>query len=350
VADDLEKTEEATPKKIEDARKEGNVPKSMDVTGFVGLVVGMMALLALGGFILNALMEQFHYTYSFFKTPLEPRTLESIVIASLENMAFMVLPLALILVVAGVLGNIGQFGIIFTTKPLIPDLKKIDPIKGAKNLFSLQKLMEGAKITAKVIVAFSVGAYVFLQFIQELPEVERFDVIDQLEWLLDKAIMIALIMLIVFFLFSAIDLMIVRYNYFKKLRMSKQEIKDEFKTTEGNPEVKARIRRLQHEMSRNRMMQDVPEADVVITNPTHFAIALKYDQESSAAPIVLAKGADLVAQRIKEIAREHNIQIYEDKKLAQALYKQVDVGGEIPRELYGAVAEVLAFVYRAKNS
>ena len=194
-----------------------------------------------------------------------------------------------------------------------------------------------------------VGSIVFLTFIKELTEVGRFNFYYQLDWLIEKSIMIAGIMLLVFFVFGAIDIFIVRYQYFKQLRMSKNEIRDEYKNTEGNPEIKAKIRRLQREMANNRMMADVPKADVVITNPTHYAVAIKYDAEESPAPKVLAKGADNIALKIKEIAREHRIQIYESKQLARELYKKVDIGQNIPPELYAAVAEVLAYVYKTNN-
>lgn len=349
MADDMEKTEEPTQKKIEDARKEGNVPKSMDFTGFIGLVASMLGLLGLSAFMFDGLEDQFRYYLSYVGTPLTSNTVFAIAYTFIRDMIFIVLPLSVVLVIAGVLGNLAQFGFLFTTKPLKPDLKKIDPIKGTKNLFSIKKLVEGIKITAKVSIAMIVGSIVFLAFIKELPEVGRFDFYYQLDWLIEKSIMIAGIMLMVFFVFGVIDIFIVRYQYFKQLRMSKNEIRDEYKNTEGNPEVKARIRRLQREMSNNRMMSDVPNADVVITNPTHFAVAIKYDVEIGPAPKVLAKGADNIALKIKEIAREHMIQIYESKQLARELYKKVDVGQDIPPELYGAVAEVLAYVYKTNN-
>ena len=176
-----------------------------------------------------------------------------------------------------------------------------------------------------------------------------FHLFEQIRWLGEKGMYIALVMLGVFLVFAVVDVAIVRYQYFKSLRMSKQEIRDEYKNTEGNPEIKARIRRLQHEMSRNRMMRDIPTADVVITNPTHFAVALRYKQGEDAAPVVVAKGADLIAQKIKEIAREHNILIVENASLARELYKLVDIGSIIPETLYQAVAEVLAYVYQANR-
>jgi len=349
VADDMEKTEEPTQKKIDDARKEGNVPKSMDFAGFIGMAGALMAAVALGAFMLEGLGGGIRHYFGRIGQPINDTELFSMIYnATLESL-YLILPISVLILVAGVLGNLAQFGFIFTTKPLVPDIKKIDPIKGMKNLFSMKKVVEALKITAKTAVSMGVGGYIFLAYIKELPEVGRFDFIDQLEWLLEKSLIIAAVMLIVFFAFGVLDLAIVRYQYFKQLRMSKNEIKDEYKNTEGNPEVKARIRRLQRQMANNRMMADVPKADVVITNPTHFAVAIQYDAVDSPVPKVLAKGADNIALKIKEIAREHGIQIYENQQLARELYKKVDVGGYIPQEMYQAVAEVLAFVYKTNK-
>ena len=349
MADDMEKTEEPTSKKIEDARKEGNVPKSMDFAGFIGMVGGLLAVVALGAFIMGGLGESIRHYFSRIGQPINDAELFSMIYAAAMESLYMILPISLMILVAGVLGNLVQFGFLFTTKPLVPDLKKIDPVKGMKNLFSMKKVVEALKITAKTAVAMGVGGYIFLLFLRELQEVGRFDFFYQLDWLMEKALMIAAVMLLVFFVFGVIDLAIVRYQYFKQLRMSKNELKDEYKNTEGNPEVKARIRRLQRQMANNRMMADVPQADVVITNPTHFAVAIKYDAKDGSVPKVLAKGADNIALKIKEIAREHGIQIYENQQLARELYKKVDVGAFIPQELYQAVAEVLAFVYRTNK-
>jgi len=349
MADDQEKTEEPTSKKLEDAKKDGNVPKSMDAAGFIALVVAVGVVIGLLGFILGNIGKLFSYYYSFFGKDLTQADLSAIALISFKEVLISILPVAIAVAIAGGLGYLMQFGFIFSTKPLTPELKKIDPIKGAKNLFSLEKLIEGAKITAKVSVAFAAGFYVFLLFIQELPTVTMFPFFDQMDWLIEKAIFLAGVMLLIFLIFAGIDLVIVRYQYFKKLRMSKQEVKDEYKNVEGNPEVKARIRRLQHEMSRNRMMSDVPGADVVVTNPTHYAVALRFDREKEAAPVCLAKGTDLIAQKIKEIARENDVFIYEEPPLARELYKIVDIGAPIPEKLYKAVADVLSFVYKAEN-
>lgn len=350
MADDLEKTEEPTPKKIEDARKEGNVPRSMDASGFVTMLVAVIAVTALFSWIMDRLENLYSYYTHFFGIDLTPSLLMDITIYTIYQLLIMVLPLAIPVAIAGLIAGWMQFGFLFTTKPLTPDLKKIDPIKGAKNLFSLKKLVEGAKITLKVAAVFIVAFSVFLGFIEELVSVSRADLLDQMRWLGDRALILAAVMLVLLMVLALIDIMFVRYNYFKGLRMSKQEIKDEMKQLEGNPEIKAKIRQIQMEMARKRMLAEVPNADVVITNPTHFAVALRYKEGESKAPKVVAKGADLIALKIKEIARESGVQIVENPPLARELYKHVDIDKEVPEQFYHAVAEVLAFVYKSKRA
>ncbi len=349
MADDLEKTEEPTPKKIEDAKKEGNVPKSMDTSGFITLLVAVVAFIALTGWIFDRLENLYRYYMRFVGVELSPRVLVDITIHTMVEMFIMILPLALPVAIAGMMGAWAQFGFIFTTKPLVPDLTKIDPIKGAKNLFSLKKLVEGFKITVKVGAVFAVAFAVFLGFIEELASVSHAPLMQQIAWLADRAMVLAAVMLVLLMVLALVDLLFVRYNYFKGLRMSKQEIKDEMKQLEGNPEIKAKIRQIQMEMARRRMLAEVPNADVVITNPTHFAVALQYKEQEGKAPKVVAKGADLIALKIKENAREHHVQIVENPPLARELYKSVEVDQEIPEKFYQAVAEVLAFVYRSKR-
>ncbi|NPA29222.1 MAG: flagellar biosynthesis protein FlhB [Epsilonproteobacteria bacterium] len=349
MADDQEKTEEPTSKKIEDARKEGNVPRSMDTSGFVTLLAAVLAFVALTGWILDRLERLYAYCIAWIGTELTPRGLLQMTTHIITEIFLMVLPLALPVAVAGLLAGWMQFGFLFTTKPLTPDLTKIDPVKGMKNLFSLKKLLEGFKITVKVGAVFGVAFTVFLRFIRELTGVAAAPMGQQLLWLSDRAMILAAVMLVLLLVLALIDLLFVRYNYFKELRMSKQEIKDEMKQLEGNPEIKAKIRQIQADMARKRMLSEVPNADVVITNPTHYAVALQYNEKERRAPRVVAKGADLIALKIREIAREHGVQIVENPPLARELYKQVEVDREIPEQFYQAVAEVLAFVYKSKR-
>lgn len=349
MADDQEKTEEATSKKIEDARKDGNVPKSMDTSAFITLIVALGAFLAMLSWIESRTVYLYYYYHSLIGVEITKEVVLQMSLISCREVIFMVIPLAVAVAIAGILANVLQTGFIFTTKPLMPDLSKLDPMKGLKNLLSLKKLVETVKILIKVSIVMWVAYYFLWSFTKELPTVIYFPLYDQLSWLKEKMLILVAVILIIFLVIALMDLLFVRYNYFKNLRMSKQEIKDEYKQMEGDPKIKAKIRQIQMQMTRKRMMQEIPEADVVITNPTHYAVAIRYNQEKEAAPKVIAKGTDYVALRIKEIALNHQIQIVENPPLARELYKKCDLGEIIPETLYKAVAEVLAFVYRSSK-
>lgn len=343
--DDQEKTEEATSKKIEDARKKGNVPKSQDASGFVTLLVGLVIFAFLVPYMWSHIGKLFGFYASFMGTELDPKIMRIIAIRTFFEMILIVLPLAFCIMVAGIIGNVMQFGFLFTTEPLNPDIGKINPLKGLKNLFSLKKLIDTVKLVAKIAAIFGTGFYFFLSFVKELPHTVFYGIGDQVMWLREKMFILAAVMLLLLLLVAMIDLFITRFQYFKNLRMSKQEIKDEFKQMEGDPQVKGRIRQLQMQAAKNRMMQNVPTADVVITNPTHYAVALRYDKELEDAPVVIAKGVDFLALQIRKIAAENGIQIVENRPLARELYRVCDVDMQIPPNLFGAVAEVLSYVY-----
>jgi len=349
MADDLEKTEEPTPKKLEDARKEGNIAKSQEVSGFVVLLVGAVLLVFYLKYVTFYLEDFFRYYTSFIGVELTKEIVFGIILKSIEYIFLLLAPIVIALMLAGIIGNVMQFGFLFTIKPIIPKFDKLNPINGLKRLFSIKTIVEGVKTTLKTFIAFLVGGIIFVHFLSEIPRLELMSFFEQLRWFEEKAIILIFSMLGVFFVFAVIDFIWQKYNYKKSLRMSKQEIKDEFKQTEGNPEVKAKIRQLQREMAKKRMMAEVPKADVVITNPTHYAVAIRYDKTKDEAPRVIAKGVDKLALKIKEIARETGVMIVENPSLARELYRSVDVDEVIPPKLYKAVAEVLAFVYRAKN-
>ena len=349
MADDLEKTEEPTPKKLEEARKEGNIAKSMELTGFIILLLASVILIFYLKIVTGRLEEYFKYIYSLIGLELTPNRFFQIIIKSLEFFLIILLPVMIVVAIAGILGNVAQFGFLFTIKPIIPKFDKINPIKGLKRLFSIKTIVEGIKTTLKVFIAFLVGFWLFFSFLKEIPKLELMVIFEQLKWFENKAAIIIFSMLGVFFVFAIIDFIYQKYSYKKSLRMSKQEIKDEFKQTEGNPEVKAKIRQLQREMAKKRMMAEVPKADVVITNPTHYAVAIRYDKDKEDAPRVVAKGVNNLALKIKEIAREAGVMIVENPPLARELYKSVEIDEIIPPKLYKAVAEVLAYVYKAKR-
>ncbi|PHR55747.1 MAG: flagellar biosynthesis protein FlhB [Arcobacter sp.] len=346
MADDAEKTEEPTQKKIDDARLEGNVPKSQDMSGLFTLFVAILGFLLLFDFIVEHYFNLYRYYYSLFSQELNKELVFEITLISLREILLMVIPLALLVAIAGVGSGLAQFGFLFTTKPLIPDFKKIDPIKGMKNLVSMKKVIEGIKITLKATITLGIGFIFFYYFIQELPTVTAFALHDQLIWLRDKAIILALVMLLITFVFAMADIIIVRKQYFDGLKMSKQEIKDEMKNMDGDPMIKAKIRQKQMEMSRKRMMAEVPTADVVITNPTHYAVAIRYKEGQDNAPVVIAKGINEVALRIKKIARENEVHIVQNPPLARSIYSEIDLDAPISEALFQAVAEVLAYVYK----
>lgn len=349
MADDQEKTEEPSSKKIEDARKDGNVPKSQDTSAFITLLVALVAFLALLSFIQSRIVYLYYYYQSLIGTEITKEVTLQVSMISFREIIFMVIPLALAVAIAGILANVMQTGFIFTTKPLMPDLSKLDPMKGLKNLFSMKKAVETIKIILKVGVILWVCYYFLLSFTKELPTVIYFPLFDQLSWLKQKMLILVAVILILFLVLALADLLFVRFTYFKSLRMSKQELKDEYKQMEGDPKIKAKIRQIQMQMTRKRMMQEIPQADVVITNPTHYAVAIRYNQEKEAAPKVIAMGTDFIALRIKEVAMNYNIQIVENPPLARELYKKCKLGDIIPENLYKAVAEVLAFVYKSSK-
>ncbi len=348
MADDAEKTEEPTSKKIEDARKEGNVPKSQDASGVITLFVAILAVLMLFPYMSSHVRILFKYYFSLIGTPLDRLFMLDIAVVTIREFLLIVMPLAVSVAVAGIIAALAQFGFLFTLDAIQPKFSKIDPIKGMKNLFSVKKFIEGIKVTFKSFTTLGVGFLFFFYFILELPTVALFSLPDQLDWLVNKAIIIAFVMLFIIFVFAIIDVIIVRKQYFDGLKMSKQEIKDEMKNMEGDPLIKGKIRQKQMEMSAKRMMAEVPNADVVITNPTHYAVALKYD-DSKRAPTLVAKGMNHVAQQIKKIARENGVHIVQNPPLARTLYADVELDRPIPEELFKAVAEILAYVYQMNN-
>ncbi len=346
MADDQEKTEDPTAKKIQDARKKGNVPNSRDTSGVFTLFVAILTLLMLSGYMQERLFHLTNYLFSLQGMPLERTNLVDLAIVVIREFLLIVMPLTLVVALSGVIGTVSQFGFNFTTDPLTPKFSKLNPISGMKNLISLQKILEGLKVTIKSLSALGIGFFIFWEFIKELPTVAMFGLKDQLEWVHEKEIILALVMLFILFVFAMIDLVMVRRQYKEKLKMSKQEVKDEMKNMEGDPHVKGKIRQIQMRAAQQRMMSNVPQADVVVTNPTHYAVAIKYDEKKHHSPVVIAKGKDNIAVQIKKIARENGVHIVQNPPLARSLYAEVELDRPIPETLFAAVAEVLAYVYK----
>jgi flagellar biosynthetic protein FlhB len=355
VADDAfqqeEKTEEPTQKRLEDARLEGNVPRSVELSSTMILLTGVLGIYFLGSMMWRRMEE---VGYFFFNNAVDLEiNLESVTEFTKAAVYFLIQvtgPLFLLLIVVGVISGIAQSGPNFTLKPLQPKASKLNPLKGLKRTFaSSRALVELLKSLLKVVIVTGLSAWtingMFADYILLLDqEVGQFFL-----YLMKQIFLLSLRIALVLMIIAILDYLWQRYQHIKNLRMSRQEVKDERKQQEGDPVIKSRIRAIQMEMARRRMMQAVKEADVVVTNPTSLAVALKYSQEEMNAPVVIAKGARLVAEKIKEIARANDIPIVENKPLAQILYKTVELGMEIPAQLYRAVAEVLAYVYRLKK-
>ncbi|MEK5215114.1 flagellar biosynthesis protein FlhB [Psychrobacillus sp. FSL H8-0487] len=346
-----EKTEKATPKKREDSRKKGQVLKSPDVTSAIVLLSVFVFLFFFAGFLRTEIFTFFSVAFTHYML-IETLTIDTAIIIykdMLIEMAMVLLPIMLVAVVAAIAANFFQFGLLFTTEPLKFDLKKIDPIKGLKRIFSIKAIIELLKSILKISFIGSVTTLILwmnLEQVLSLSFKTGWDTLATVGWLTGTMGIAASCVLL---FISILDFFYQKFDYEKNLKMSKQDIKDEHKNSDGDPIIKSRIRQRQREMAMRRMMQEIPTADVVITNPTHFAIALKYDDESMEAPTVVAKGADFVAQKIKLIAKENNVVMVENRPLARSMYDQVEVGQRIPDEFFKAVAEVLAYVYRIKQ-
>jgi len=347
MADEAEKTEEPTSKKIEDAKQEGNVPKSAEVPGAAILFFSSIYLLFFAGPFFKDLEKTIIYIYSFIGTEVDGRIYYEITSTIISTILLGMFPLFFLILFLGVIFNTMQFGFVFT--PIKIKLEKINPISGFKNIFSAKKAIEALKLTAKLILIFIVMVIILAIVWDLILAMMNQDIRAALDSMITLTLYFLLTILLIIIIFAIIDFFFTRHYYFKQLKMSKQEIKDEHKQMEGDPLVKGRIRQIQMKMSKQRMMADVPDADVVITNPTNYAVALKYDKEKSEAPIVLAKGINFLALKIKDIARESKIPIVEDPVLARALYDQVEVEQEIPESLYKAIAEIFTFVYNLNN-
>jgi flagellar biosynthetic protein FlhB len=346
AADSDDKTEEPTSKKLSDARNKGDVPNSRDTSGLISLVISLAMIYLTFDFMVEHIKKSFMYYLQFYGQELNKDMMMEIFLVTMKELALIIMPISLAIMVAGVLGTVGQIGFLFTTEPLKFKLDKLNPINGIKQLFSVNKLVEGTKMTFKSFIILGFTFWYFLDFLEELPTIVMLDYYSQLEWLIETLAFLILIVLIIMLIFAAIDFTWTRYSHKKKLRMSKQDIKDEHKNMEGNPEIKGKIRQKQMEMVRQRMMSNVPQSDVVVTNPTHYAVAIRYQEGQDSAPIVLAKGTDALAQKIKEVANEYNIPIVENKPLARDLYKNVEIEQAIPERLWQAVAEILAEIRR----
>lgn len=348
-----DKTEEATPKKLSDARKEGQVAKSQEVTTAVMLLALFVILKVAIGYVGERLMRYFSETYQVIDVyavdSFTPALATAFLRDGLVEVLLVCLPMFAVAVVVAFIVNVYQVKWQVTTKPLKPKLSKFDPIKGFQRMFSKDKLFELIKSVGKIALIFYIAYTELKDEAGAVVALYDFSLEQAIVYIGDFIINMGIKLSIFYLILGIVDYIYQKLKFKKDLKMSKQEVKDEYKQQEGDPQVKGRIKSKMREVSQRRMMQKLPEADVVITNPTHFACAIKYDKEVSEAPVLIAKGADYLAQKIKEVAKENHVPIVENKPLARMLYYNVDLDSEIPQELYQMTAEVLAYVYRLKH-
>ena len=351
-----EKTEEPTAKKLEDARKEGQVAKSKEIANGLGLLALFLLLKIMVGSIGTSFLESFSMVYN--RIPVicklnggaSPMGDISMLLRTVMlRLLIILLPVLLIGFAVAFVSDLFQVKWRPTSKPLQPKFSKLNPLNGIKKIFSAQSLVELVKSVAKILlIALVTYSYIkkksgLLYALYDMSMMQAVNLIG--ETVIELGIRISAIYMII----AGADFMYQKYKFKNDMKMTKQEVKEEYKNAEGDPEIKGKIKARMREASQRRMMQAIPKADVVITNPTHYAVAIRYDTEVAPAPIVVAKGSDYLAQKIKQIARENNVEIVEDKPLARMLYANVDVDKQIPPELYQAVAEILAMVYHAQG-
>lgn len=348
-----DKTEEATPKKLSDARKEGQVAKSQELITAVMLLALFLILKIVVGYIGESFLECFSEVYQTFEVYAVDSFSVSIAAGFLKDtlldILLICLPMFAVAFVVAFVINVVQVKWQVSGKPMQPKLSKFNPIKGFKRIFSKDKIFELIKSVAKIALIFYVAYSELKDEAGAVVALYDFSLNQAVIYVGEFIINLGIKLSVFYLILGVVDYIYQKLKFKKDLMMSKQEVKDEYKQQEGDPNVKGKIKSKMREVSQRRMMQKLPEADVVITNPTHFACAIKYDKEVSEAPVLIAKGADFLAQKIKEVAREHDVPIVENKPLARMLYYNVDLESEIPRELYQMTAEVLAYVYKLKN-
>jgi flagellar biosynthetic protein FlhB len=346
-----EKTEPATSKKLRDTRKQGQVAKSKDLIMSASLLSLFIIVRVYVPSMGKKMMNVFKEIYGTFEVQINDSSAGySMVMATSSFRALVtdiikvIYPILIITIIIAILGNMLQQSWMVTTEPMKPKFSKLSPVNGFKRIFSFKQVFELLKSIAMMIVIGVIAYITIKNKVSLLLTFYNITLYQALGAIWEIIVELGIKVSAVFFVIGCIDLFYQRHKFREDTKMTKQEVKDEYKNTEGDPQVKGQIRRRMQEVSRRRMMQHLPEADVVITNPTHFAVALKYEPNSGKAPVVIAKGADYLAFQIKDKAREYHIEIVENKPLARILYANVDIGMEIPPELYQAVAEILAAV------
>jgi flagellar biosynthesis protein FlhB len=345
-----DKTEEPTDRKLTRAREEGQVAQSVELKIWAGLmgalvIVGMMAP-GMAGDIKRLLQPFIERPHAF---AMDPGALGGTLMRLVVGLALaLAMPMALLVAIAVAVSYL-QHGFLFVGKRLMPDFSKISPAKGLARIFSVRNLVEFAKSMIKVTVVGALVIWALWSHMNEFANLIAVDLVGQIDYMQHRILSLLMLLMVMVTVVAAADFIYQRWDFNQKMRMSKQEIKDEHKQTEGDPMVKSRLRSLRMQRARQRMMTAVPGADVVVTNPTHYAVALKYDMETMTAPVLVAKGADLIAKRIREVAEENEVAVVENPPLARALFATVELDQEVPPEHYKAVAEVIGYVMRLKG-
>jgi len=348
--DDSQKTEDPTSKKLSQAREKGNVAQSAEIKSWLILLAGMAALVSLGPFMANNIRRT---VLPFIERP-DALTVDfNLMPVLLEGMAkeigLIMFPILLLMVVVAIVSNVAQFGFLFSPEKIQPDIAKVSPLKGLKKMFSAKSLMEFLKGILKLLAVGFVSFSMALPMLHDITLIPSMSLDLSLERINDIALLLMVGTVAVMTVISLMDFAFQKYTHSKDMRMSKQEVKDENKQSEGDPMIKARIRKIRMERAQQRMMAAVPDADVVITNPTHYSIALEYKMDDMRAPKLVAKGVDHLAMRIREVAKAHDIPLVENAPLARALYASVELDEEIPAEHFKAVAEVIGFIMRQRG-
>lgn len=352
AGDSGSKTEKATPKKRRDQRKEGNVFQSKDVVTVLTLFGSFYILRLMFPKIYETVRSFMIQFLEFVGTVSDVNggQLGAVPMMVAKALVATILPVLLASVVLAILGTGVQTRFLVSRKSVTPQLKRLNPLSGIKKLFSLQNVIELIKSILKIIILIAVIYNIVLEDMVQVVRTMDMDILMSGAFMLNMVMTLVLRICMAFIVIAALDFMYQWWEYERKLKMSKQEVKEEFKQTEGDPKIKSRIRNIQMQRARERMMQSVPGADVVIRNPTHFAVALKYDADAGYnAPVVLAKGQDELALRIVKVAEENGVAVVENPPLARGIYATTDLSQEIPQEYYGAVAEVLVYVYKMNN-
>ncbi|WP_079709462.1 flagellar biosynthesis protein FlhB [Paraliobacillus ryukyuensis] len=345
-----EKTEKATPKKRQDTRKKGQVAKSQDVNTAILLFLVFILFIVIGSMWKEQMMGLYQKSFTeYISWEVTQDNLHTMMLEITVYIVQALAPVMAIAIVGGLAANFMQIGFLFTTEPLKMQLNKIDPIQGAKRIFSARALVELVKSLLKIVVITSITFSILWINKDEMMMLADKSVDGSLAFFGNVTILMGVFSAIALLIISIIDYSYQRYDYEKNIKMSKNDIKDEHKNIEGDPLIKSKIKERQRQMAMQRMMSEVPNADVVITNPTHYAVAIKYDESKADAPYVVAKGVDFVALKIREIAAANEVTQVENRRLARALYAQIDIGNTIGEDFFQAVAEVLAYVYQIEQ-